>query len=890
MSSRLRLLLAPLAVLALSLAFIAPAGAATRITGASSRAAGPSSSAHGWSIPANSASALNFSDPARDTHVHVFPDIPWFEQNVPGFRIGGGSGHANPTGFDAQTCLLGTNPNASFTFQGQNEDALAVTGFGAYTDSHGQNITGEIQVKSLSDGVNGDPTIAGSQDIWYVQWAYKGTTYFLSASYPGNGGNIDQSSGLPVDFSGGYVSTTPTGGSLYNGGVAATGSLDLKDGVIKITSSLPAMATAASGSAPAVGDALSSMQSETDYLVGGAGTGSLQPGTTLKSQTQSSFENGNASPDCPMLSNGSGGGSTAPAPQAGGATNLFHYGGPVAHHITNYLIFWLPQAGATTDGKSNCPIPGTANQFYEPGGQAGGDTNYEEILKNFFHDLAGTSYYNLLAQYADEHNGAITNDAAFGKVFFDPCGYTSTTTTNGQTTTVPGGTQSNPIYDVDMQNEVLKVMKDQGWPDGLGNEYFVFTGYNAASCFSPVDVNNPNVPGCSVQGAPPGYCAYHGDFIDPSGNPVLYANMADGDYAGGPNSTGLCYSSPINGSVTPAHTVNGQTVHDGYADVEVNITSHEMFETMSDAMVGTANNFQPPLGWYADPADANTADSADGEIGDKCAYIYGQYNPADDSNITLQNGDDYIVQQEYSDWANGCALGGGDGAVAYAGATDAVTINPGWNLIAATTSGLNTSDNLVNDMTGAGNLSSGSVGEMATFNHGVWNVSIPGYTDPQPLTRSEGVMVLNTGAKGTYTPSGTPDETAPTIQFNQGWNLIAPTWPNPGLQTDSMYNELQAQNGSCTSSNELPSCSRPVSDIAAMNGSGTYLDWRPAAPFDPNNTKCVGGNAKMGTPCWFQTEGNSIPFTYGLWVNANQPLTWTPDGIDCQAITKGMCS
>ena len=103
-----------------------------------------------------------------------------------------------------------------------------------------------------------------------------------------------------------------------------------------------------------------------------------------------------------------------------------------------------------------------------------------------------------------------------------------------------------------------------------------------------------------------------------------------------------------------------------------------------------------------------------------------------------------------------------------------------------------------------------------------------------------------------------------------------------------MYNELQAQNGSCTASNEDPVCTKPVSDIAVMSDSGAYLEWTPAAPYT-NSPTCAGPVA-MGTECWFQNEGNSAPFTYGMWVDAKQPLSWIPDGVDCQTIdSDGMC-
>jgi len=37
---------------------------------------------------------------------------------------------------------------------------------------------------------------------------------------------------------------------------------------------------------------------------------------------------------------------------------------------------------------------------------------------------------------------------------------------------------------------------------------------------------------------------------------------------------------------------------DPIADAEVSITSHEQFETVSDAEVGTAQQLAPPLAWY----------------------------------------------------------------------------------------------------------------------------------------------------------------------------------------------------------------------------------------------------------------------------------------------------
>ncbi|HZT96878.1 MAG TPA: hypothetical protein VFB34_08580, partial [Chloroflexota bacterium] len=609
-----------------------------------------------------------------------------------------------------------------------------------------------------------------------------------------------------------------------------------------------------------------------------------------KAQTQTGdYVVGDAYPNCPSAATTGGGtvvgGGQSAAPSQGSSNNLSYFGGPIVHKIHNYVIFWLPQAGTTTgpDGNS-CPLPATASYNYEPSTPtntygSGSDWNYEQILEQYFRDLQGSSFYNLLGQYADRSTGAINNVESLGGVWSDPCGYTSTPTPAA--TALPGGTAANPVYDYDIQQEVLRAIKINHWPEGLGNQYYVYLGFSAATCFNP-STSNPSGAACDISGVPPAFCAYHGDFTDPNnGNTVLYANMTDG----GLETAYACYSAPIGSGTSPAHTVPvqggkpGQTtqVHDFVADAEVSITSHEQFETDTDSMVGTAAAYAPPLGWY---------DEANGEIGDKCAYTYGNVAP-DGSNISLQNGDHYIVQQEYSNWANGCSLG--DSHVAaqpFGGASTSIPVYSGWNLLGLPTSGLGSADALANDMQRKGQLPSGSVQALVTFRNGIWNATVPGYTADQPLTRTEGIYLLS-GSSGSYAPTGQPYTSPASLTFQSGWNLVAPTWPNPGLTTDAMFNQIEAENRACQADAFTNgACNPTVSAIDTYGPSydskgnvdgAQFINWSPAAP------------DQAGNATWPEHQGNQVPFTAGMWVNTDHSLSWTPQGTECQQIASGMC-
>ena len=185
---------------------------------------------------------------------------------------------------------------------------------------------------------------------------------------------------------------------------------------------------------------------------------------------------------------------------------------------------------------------------------------------------------------------------------------------------------------------------------------------------------------------------------------------------------------------------------------------------------------------------------------------------------------------------------------------------------------------LVADMTRAGQLPAGSITQVQVYQNGAYQTYIPGKGKAVPLARTDGILVTSSVA-GTWTPTGTPYTSAPTITLSPGWNLVAATYPNLGLVTDSIYNQIAEQAGACTAgilTNQA--CSPTISEIKAIGAGGATIDWKPAAP------------DATGQAVWPQTYGNQVPFTSGMWTYATRSLTWTVQGSQCQSVdSSGVC-
>jgi hypothetical protein len=266
-------------------------------------------------------------------------------------------------------------------------------------------------------------------------------------------------------------------------------------------------------------------------------------------------------------------GTLASAPSNG----VIYHGGPTMHISISYAIFWLP----------------SGNSFEQ---SSGTNSAYMSLINRFLNDTSGTSYYNILNQYPDNINGAPLDRSILGGSYLD-------------TTPYPvAGTQANPLHDSDIQAEVTNAMKANNWVPGPNKIFHVFTGYGIESCF---DVNNQF---CTFNT----YCAYH-DFFTQNSQSIIYSNMPD--------------FNGLSGHCTPRQRPFPNA--DSYADPEINILSHELFEAVSDPLLNA---------W---------TDSFSSEIGDKCAWNFGTVNP-DGSNLNL-NGHKYLVQLEWSNY-NGCVL------------------------------------------------------------------------------------------------------------------------------------------------------------------------------------------------------------------------------------------
>ena len=59
------------------------------------------------------------------------------------------------------------------------------------------------------------------------------------------------------------------------------------------------------------------------------------------------------------------------------------------------------------------------------------------------------------------------------------------------------------------------------------------------------------------------------------------------------------------------------------------------------------------------------------------------------------------------------------------------------------------------------------------------------------------------------------------VFYPPGWNLVAATYPNPGLMTDSIYNQIEAESGACTAAILTnAACNPTVTQIKTLGAGG----------------------------------------------------------------------
>jgi hypothetical protein len=297
-------------------------------------------------------------------------------------------------------------------------------------------------------------------------------------------------------------------------------------------------------------------------------------------------------------------------PRANGP--LSYHNGPVQHGTTVIPIFWQPPCVP-----GSCPSP-SAYYYLPPA--------YRGLITQYFQDLAADSYKtsNVFAvdtQYYDlsgpgKSKNFVSYRISYGGSILD---YDHLPTSGCANYTFgSGATSTECLTDPQIQAEINHVVAVLHLPRGLGYQYFLYTPFSIASCFSAAESSGT----CYDPSAASGYCAYHSAFTPAGLTVTLYANMPYNNVQG-------CFGTPE------------QLPNNSDADPLISTTSHELSETMTDPTKG---------GWW----NSTTGE----EDGDQCAYNYGsaigsdEYQNGDFNQVI--NSDIYWTQQEWSNRASGC--------------------------------------------------------------------------------------------------------------------------------------------------------------------------------------------------------------------------------------------
>jgi hypothetical protein len=232
----------------------------------------------------------------------------------------------------------------------------------------------------------------------------------------------------------------------------------------------------------------------------------------------------------------------------------FH-GGPVQIATESFAIYWKP------DGT-----------YMDPG--------YEQLINRFLKDAGGSAIYGIGTAYYGS-NGQVQNVSSYGGEWFDRTPY------------------PKHLSDRDLQDEITKAIAANGWPVGLGSQFFIFTSKNEAK----------NVD----------FCAYHSayDLGGHTASPVIYAFVP--------------YVGYFNGCDPPYFiTPNDNLAADG----TIISVSHEQMEMVTDPLLNA---------WYG----------VGGEIEDICIFDFGDPFGRGGANLVV-HGDPYIVQEGFSIASGGC--------------------------------------------------------------------------------------------------------------------------------------------------------------------------------------------------------------------------------------------
>lgn len=260
-------------------------------------------------------------------------------------------------------------------------------------------------------------------------------------------------------------------------------------------------------------------------------------------------------------------------------------------HVVIYPIFWVPQG-----------------YHFHPTSRPFTDAEFAALQIRFLHDVQATSYLGILNQYFDGA-GHIGSTVTVVSPVLDRSAFPPNR-----------GTVSQPLTRALVDAEVVRLMALRRWRVDPANTLFlVYTPLGVQTC-------DTGTTDCSLHpglsGA--GICGYHRSFVH---DHMRYADALISD------ETVPCHAWQL--GLTNATAPNG----DALADIAIDITAHELFETLTDPYA---------TGWAA---------SSDREIADKCASL-PPHPRLDGGDVTL-HGHAYLIQTQWSNAVHACVLSAG---------------------------------------------------------------------------------------------------------------------------------------------------------------------------------------------------------------------------------------
>lgn len=242
------------------------------------------------------------------------------------------------------------------------------------------------------------------------------------------------------------------------------------------------------------------------------------------------------------------------------------------------------------------------NLQYGGGPVMGGTTHVYAIFWEPTGSTVSANYNSLITRYFNDVGGTgLYNN---NSQYTDSNNNAPTTTSFAASWVDTAAYPSSTLLDADIQNEVTNALTTNNWTASIDNIFFVFTSAGENVCFDSAQTQ------CSFTT----FCGYHSYF---STN-TIYAVI------------------PYIGGVQGCDPSTGPNNDD--ADSAINVVSHEQMEAATDPLLNA---------W---------TDSSGQEIGDKCNFTFGP-TAADGSDATWNN-DPYIVQEEWDNAQNGCAMSG----------------------------------------------------------------------------------------------------------------------------------------------------------------------------------------------------------------------------------------